>query len=234
MGEGDDQATEGPGHETTPSAELIAPLRWIAVGSLIALGVVSIQVGRWSLASVGLLALAWGAFTACLDSTSPSARRRWAVASGATLGAVLADVVYWNAGGWALVVVLCGDLLALNALAWALAAATDEHQLPVAARWRVNALLLAPASVLYLAGAAFTVRVGTEVEEFANGWTSEVSGVEFTLPGGSWPVVVGTAVPLVAVAAWGLGLFVSTYRQAGSTGETDLTRPQPARPMGTV
>ena len=214
---------EDPDREVSPPA-LLAPLQWMAIGGVIAVGIVSIEGNGWTLQTIGLLILAWAAHTARTVSAERRARALWAASIGVTLIAAASTVVVRTAGPWAVGREL-SELAALNVIVWALAATTREYGLHVARSWRNLARALGPLSAAACAALILAFNVGEERPFGASGSFLRAGGTELALPGWAWPIVLSVMIPVMALFFWGVALFIRTYRQANGTHSQRCTAP---------
>lgn len=199
--------------QDAPEHALLAPLQWMAMGLLLAVGVTSIEYDGWTLRPVGFLILAWAAHTARTASVARAGRAAWAGAIGTCIAVALKSVTFREPGPGALTGVVL-YVVALNLIVWALAATTHEYGLAAARRWTALAWFLGAASILGSASAILAWNVGTEQPLGVSGGSYlNLGGTRLSLPEWAWPPVVAGMLPALAALVWGTVLFVSTYRE---------------------
>jgi hypothetical protein len=204
---------------------LLPTLQWLAIGLLLTT-VVRIEVGRWSLATIGWLVLVWAAHVGWARCRSVAARASWAITGLVSLAIAGLGVIAPPQGDGVVVI----DLLVVAwqvATIWAVATTATELGVQLAGSWRRVAAWSVPAALL-VAGATLWVRqVGEPKPELTSGASWTVGGMDMTLTGRQWLVVLVCALPMFAVLGASFVLFVRTYRAGNAAGQA-ATRQEPA------
>ena len=206
---------------------LLPALQWLAIGLLLTT-VVRIEVGRWSLATIGWLVLAWAAHVGWARCRSVPARTWWVITGVVSVAiAGLGVITAPQSDGRAVI-----DLLVVAwqvAAIWAVATTATELGVQLAGSWRRVAAWSVPAALLFAGATLWVRRVGEPKPEFTGGSSWTVGGMDMTLTGRQWLVPLVCALPMFVVLCVSFVLFVRTYRAGNAAGDT-ATRQQPAAP----
>ena len=194
---------------------LVAPLQWIAAAMILASGVVTVRVDRFSLDVVGLLLLVWAAHTARTACSGRWARARWVAVSAVSVAAAILSFAPPQNAAWGTLTEIA-DVALFVTLVGALAGMTAEYAMSTARRWRTLSLLAWPAAASFAAVSIVTWRVGVPMAETAEGAWTEIGGARLALPPWAWIVMIGGSVPLLAVGGFAIFAFVRTYREANA------------------